>query len=434
MAHKQLLHELLREDQEPFHLKTFISDRRSLLKRPSPAPAPALSPAKIPKSVQIPSKSGKSPLRNFRPPAAGAAALLRVPPGTAELLAEAAARIQKPRKSMWPQSKVRITSSGSGLFGSVLKMLKDRSKGKNRANGEHDFNNSGENEKVKGIKIDKNISDDFGSPETRFSPCPLSPFRFSVPESPSSSGRRTPALGSPEAASPGRGVKQDDENYETGENSNNVNGDDEKEQCSPVSVLDIFFEDETNESTNAIVEEEEEEDEGHDYDPECTYANMERAKQQLLDRLRRFEKLAELDPIELERSFLENSDDELDRETVLSLDEEEEHELLSMSKKQCMDRFLNEAFRLSSHGHNPRKMSTCKNRISSDLIVENKSKIICMVKNEVKWGRICIGLDLFKEVDFDGGQKLHEEIEEITQQVELEIFGQLVEELLEEFV
>ncbi|CAA0829677.1 Unknown protein [Striga hermonthica] len=276
MAHKQLLHELLRVDQEPFHLKTFISDRRSLLKMPSPAPPPpATSPDKIRKSVQILYKSEKSPPRNFRSPAAEA--LLRVPPDTAELLAEAAARIQKRRKSMWPQSKVRITSSGSGLFGSVLKMLKDRSKGKSRAVGEHNFNISGENERVDGIKIDKKtktIIGDFGSPVKRFIPCPLSPSRFSVPESPSSSGRRTPALGSPEAASPSRGVKlQDDQNGETGENSNNVNGVDEKEQCSPVSVLDIFFEDETNESINAAVEEED--DEGCDYDPDCTYANME---------------------------------------------------------------------------------------------------------------------------------------------------------------
>ncbi|XP_068328287.1 ankyrin repeat-containing protein ITN1-like [Pyrus communis] len=76
-----------------------------------------------------------------------------------------------------------------------------------------------------------------------------------------------------------------------------VEEEEEKEQCSPVSVLDPPFQDD---------------DEGHDdedgFDLKCSYANVLRTKHHLLLKRRRFEQLAGLDPIELEKRMLEEED------------------------------------------------------------------------------------------------------------------------------
>ncbi|KAA8516683.1 hypothetical protein F0562_016811 [Nyssa sinensis] len=70
------------------------------------------------------------------------------------------------------------------------------------------------------------------------------------------------------------------------------------------------------------------------YDLECSYAIVQRAKQQLLHKLCRFEKLAELDPIELEKIMLEEQeDDEDDEEELVEEEEFEDDELLSLCRK-----------------------------------------------------------------------------------------------------
>ncbi|KAL3623387.1 hypothetical protein CASFOL_032203 [Castilleja foliolosa] len=381
MAQKQLLHELLKQNQEPFHLKTFISDKRSQLKK---TPSPMMSPRKSP-----------------------AAVFLHVPPQTADILLQAAMRIQNQQKSkLQPQ----IKNVGLGVFGSFLKILKDRSKSKNI------FRNSDadEREKLDGdiisCRLDKELDQinngDSGLLGTRY--C-ASPFRFSFCQSSSSSGRYSPEICSP-AASPSRRVNQEKEYY-NGENSDDVNivDDAEKEQCSPVSVLDTFFEDDDgHESPN------EEGDDDNDYDLECSYANVQKAKQQLLDRLRRFEKLAELDPLELERSFLEDSDDECERECVVSNDDREPYSY----EKQSVDRFLNEAFCFSNLQQNSRKMCTDKKRLVSNLSVEKKSKISCFGDNE-----IVLEFDMVVELDLKRGF-------EVVEEIEVAIFEQLLEEFV----
>lgn len=264
MAHKQLLHELLKENQEPFHLKSYIADRRSHLKKPSPTTTLQLKKRKpivhetttkrtnLCKhacffSFQNSPDVRKSPFFDFPSPAKSpckspnGAVFLHIPSRTAALLVEAAMRIQKQQQSK-PKAHV-----GLGLFGSFLKRLKDRSKSKKRAIEDNDLQKvSGENatrleEKVeqtiriscscsnRGLssadwtennedksldfeastsscvsECSEEINGDFALSETRF--C-LSPFRFSLYKSPSTSGRRTPEFCSP-AASPSRHVKQ----------------------------------------------------------------------------------------------------------------------------------------------------------------------------------------------------------------------------------
>ncbi|PIN00614.1 hypothetical protein CDL12_26881 [Handroanthus impetiginosus] len=218
---------------------------------------------------------------------AGSSSFLHVPSRTTAVLIEAAVRIQK--------QGTKPKSQGKGLFGSFLKRLKDRSKNKQRAIGDDEFkifrNYEPQNfePKQKEITIScsckesslsrsdleactssgrpevlDGVNGDFALAETRLCSSPSSSFRFSLNGSPSSSGRRTPDFCSP-VASPRRHVKQDKER-----DLDSVQGEEEKEQCSPVSVLDPFFEDEAHESEDA-----EEVDDGDNYDLDSTYANVQ---------------------------------------------------------------------------------------------------------------------------------------------------------------
>ncbi|KAL3839779.1 hypothetical protein ACJIZ3_024370 [Penstemon smallii] len=471
---QQLLHELLKEDQEPFRLKSYISDKRSQVKNPTTTTTLQLKKTKSP---MIPAtkrgnnnnlckhacflsfkNSPKSPFLDFHSPAVmspcnkspNGAVFLHIPSRTAALLVEAAMRIQKQNQSK-PRTKSKGT--GFGLFGSFLKRLKDRSKSKKRVTGNNEFSVLGENEKKvenkSSVDMDQastssccsecleEINNDFDYLETRY--C-YSPFRFSLHKSPpSSTGVRTPEFCSP-AGSPSRLVKQEKEICET-RNSNNVKSEEEeeeKEQCSPVSILDPPFEDDGHESEEA------EED---DYDLECSFANVQRAKHQLLRRLRRFEELANLDPMELERKLLEGSEGE---EQVEEEEEEESEndEPLSLYRNiQNVDTFVTEVFNQTDLQNHSKKMSDDMKRLVSDLIVEERNKIICPGTKEVVFGRICNKLDSWKEVEFDtidmmidldfkrefdGWRKCTEQGEEVVKEIELEIFGLLIEELSED--
>ncbi|KAK6126314.1 hypothetical protein DH2020_039959 [Rehmannia glutinosa] len=374
MAHKQLLHELLKEDQEPFHLKSYISDRRSQLKKSSPKPTNLqIKKRKSNISSEIDSTKRGTNLRNhacffsfqnYSPDVRKSPIIdFHVPSKTADLLVEAAMRIQK---------RSRPKPVGLGLIGSFLKILKDRSKNKKRAIGGNEFSvlrncEVKEKETCEGYMEasastcgnEEIINGDFAVRETRFCSSPVSPFRFSLHKSASSSGRHTPDFCSP-AASPSHRVKQEKENSTTGEDSDNALHvvEEEKEQSSPVSVLDPFFEDDGHESVDP-----EEED---DYDLECSYANVQK-----------------LDPMELEKNLLEDSDDEYQIESVESED-------------------------------------------------DNKPILIC-----VEWGGIQT-IDTMVELDltigFDGRKNIPERIEETAAELELAIFGVLVEELSDEFV
>ncbi|CAN6481157.1 unnamed protein product [Victoria cruziana] len=67
-----------------------------------------------------------------------------------------------------------------------------------------------------------------------------------------------------------------------------IEGYEEKEQFSPVSVLDFPFEDEDEGATTSFEE---------------SLADIERKKQQLLQKIGRYESLSKLDPVDLERQF-----------------------------------------------------------------------------------------------------------------------------------
>ncbi|KAL3642666.1 hypothetical protein CASFOL_013481 [Castilleja foliolosa] len=437
MAQKQFLHELLKEDQEPFRLKNFIADR--LNKSSPPAtnlhlrkrkPNHTLCKHACFLSFQNSPDVLKSPFPNFLSPAksprksSNGAVFLHVPPKTAALLVEAAMRIQKQQQSK-PKSQ-GSKNIGLGLLGSILKRLKDRSKTKTRAigengftiSGQHKFAADGDDEEIVRISCscsnrrpssanwtennelefeastsfssecsDEVIYGDFEFCETRF--C-TSPFRFNLLKSPPPSGRRTPEFCSP-PASPTRCIDQENDNYRT---SSDKAQEDDKEQCSPVSVFDPPFEDDRRLSGDT--------NEDDDYDLECIYENVERSKHQLLYKLRRFENLVKLDGS--------------DGDDYISL---------------------------------YRNMSTDMKKLVSDLITEETSEIVSSCDNEIVMSRICDRLDSWREVEpntidmmvgfdlkseFDGWTRFNRQVEEISAEIEVAILGVLLEELSQELV
>ncbi|XP_051130957.1 uncharacterized protein LOC127251339 [Andrographis paniculata] len=465
MAHKQLLHELLKEDQEPFRLQSYITDRRSQLKKP-PAPPSSTGLQLRKRKPILPESSTKrsnftkhacflsfqnSPGVSLSPSPAKSPrkspVFLHIPSGTAAKLVEAAMRIQKQQ-----QSKPNSQNLGFGLFGSFLKRLKDRKRNKNRAiqnNEERPKQAAGQPVRISTCRIHRRLSSahwtdnneedismdfeastsgygsdcseditsDFDSPETRF--C-TSPFVFSFNKSPSSNGgRRTPDFCSP-ASSPTRQT-QKKENEETLVQED----EEEKEQCSPVSVLDAPFEDDEGcESGDA---------EADDYDPECSYANVQRAKEQLLNRLRRFERLAELDPLELEQKLLEGSDnDDLGVEEV-----SEDEGSYSLSRRPSVQTLVSEAFIQSSLQCHYKKMSLDIKKLATDPAaaeVKGESEISRSDNQEKSEFTIIemIGLEL--KNDSDEWTKFAEQVDSTAADIAVAIFALLVEEVSDELL
>ncbi|XP_059646740.1 uncharacterized protein LOC132293317 [Cornus florida] len=442
----------------------------------------------------------KSPFLDFPSPAKSPyrtpnTVILHVPSRTAALLLEAAMRIQKQSSS--PKPKTQIKNLGFGLLGSILKRLSSRNRtrkreigggwggggasvsmsgGRRKSTGKsekmqesvvdvneksasemgrscycnHSRRNStvwSESNEEKSLDLESSSScrsedseelefvcqdranADFDSCEKRF--C-STPFLFSLQKSPSS-GHRTPDFCSP-ATSPSRHKIEDKEKYEAQmmQKSQEHVEEEEKEQCSPVSVLDPPFEDDNKEHEGG--------DEEDGYDLECSYAVIQRAKQHLLHKLRRFEKLAGLDPIELEKKMLEEQDDEVEEEW----EDDDEAEALSLCREENVNGLLREVLGKSSHHHS--KLSADMNRLVLDLIAEEERE---QDDSEVVVKKVCKRLDSWKEVesntidmmvelDFrrevDGWKKNQEEVRETAMEIELAILGLLMEELSVELV
>ncbi|CAL5387549.1 unnamed protein product [Camellia sinensis] len=485
MMSRKHLHELLKEDQEPFLLKDYIADRRSqLIKRPMKR-KPIVESSISKRGTSLCKQScffsfHDSPVKKS-PCKSPNAVRLHVPPRTSALLLEAAMRIHK--HSSKPKTQIR--NVGFGLFASILKRLSGKNKSRNR---EIARKSAGKSEKLQ-ENVEKSVFEmglvcscssnsrresavwsesneeksldletcssfrsedsehiesvaqpiengDFSFCEKHFCSSPLSPFRFSLQKSPSS-GHRTPNFSSP-ATSPIHPNKQE-KNCEV-KSIQEIEEEEEREQCSPVSVLDPPFEDDEDDG-----HEYEDEDEDS-YDVECSYAIVQSrgAQRQLLHKLRRFEKLAELDPIELEKRMLEEREDE-------DLEEEEECEdgdLLLLWSEKDVDWFVREV--LCKSGLNLSKVSADMKRLVLDLIAEEKREESEIEDGEVVVKRVCERLDSWKEVEpntidmmveLDFGREIdgwkrndQEQVRGTAMEIEIAIFGLLVEELSEELL
>lgn len=146
MAQKHL-HELLREDQEPFLLHNYIADRRCQLNRPVskthlPIRKPISEPSALTKNfrknacffsfIDSPDLK-KSPIFAFTSPAKSPcqnqpnSIFLHIPAKTAAMLLEAALRINQKQPNS-SKSKSQIKNSGFGLIRSFLKRLTRRNR------------------------------------------------------------------------------------------------------------------------------------------------------------------------------------------------------------------------------------------------------------------------------------------------------------------
>ncbi|GFZ08755.1 hypothetical protein Acr_20g0005630 [Actinidia rufa] len=422
MAQKHL-HELLREDQEPFILKNYIADRRFLLQRPTPKTQ--FQADKIGPIVET--SSSKRGLCNQ----ACFFSLLDSPDVENSPLVYFPATAKGPCKS--PNGALQSSSSkpkleikylGSVLFGPIVKRLigwkngsRNREIGTGKSKGKSEKVNENACEKSEfevgfacscGSRSDSVVwserneetspdletslrswkSEDrenvgLGFCEKRF--C-TSPFRFALQKSPPSSPHLLPDFSSP-ATSPSRQVKQEKNCEAEGTQQIHLEEKEEKEQCSPVSVLDPPFKD--DEDGGGDGDDDNDEEEGYDLE-ERNNAILQRAKQQLLDKLHRFEKLAGLDPIELEKSMLEEQEED-DKEHLIK---EEEVVVVKRVYRERLDLWKE---------------------------VESNSTIDMMVELDFRG-------------DFGGWWKRNDqkEVGETTVEIELAIFGNLVEELSKE--
>lgn len=169
------------------------------------------------------------------------------------------------------------------------------------------------------------------------------------------------------------------------------------------------------------------------------------AKEQLLYKLRRFEKLAELDPIELEKRMMEQLEEEDEDEE--DEQQKEDKEFIPLYKTCNLDSFVNEVFSKSDI-LSRRKVPADMKKLVSDLISEENNEIKSLdSSSEIVLGRVCRKLDSWKEVEsntidmmveldfrseFDQWKRFQEQRDETAVEIELEIFSLLVEELTEE--
>ncbi|KAJ9559050.1 hypothetical protein OSB04_013664 [Centaurea solstitialis] len=463
---KKHLHELLTEDQEPFHLQNFIADRRSQLKSTVTATATtavATTTKRNPKSIinhvclfsfHDSPDFKKSPFLDFPArDAAGspftnpknAAVFLHIPARTAAMLLDAATRIhnQNPTRKKPGSSKPKI-KPGFGLFGSFLRRLslKDRSSTridkKIRPGGgktgpgrkkktEVETSCSSADWSEKSSELETSCSSRSIEEIERENDCycenPMSPFRFSLERSPSSPTRRRPEFPSP-VASPSRRFQEDKENYD-GEHPKEIHVVKKtKRKNSVVQYLYLTLCSMTMRKNMMV-------------GPRnkmvtiwnvATQALKVRAKHQLLQKLQRFERLAGLDPIELEKHMLDCYGEDDDEDII-----EDEEEMTN-------EEYVKEIFNHLGVGKIPWYMK----KLVYDLITEenknNEPQVLVqrVCKRLHSWKVVELNtIDMMVETDFgsEGWKRCDEEkIKETGMDLEASIFGFLVEELVQELV
>ncbi|XP_010558207.1 PREDICTED: uncharacterized protein LOC104826931 [Tarenaya hassleriana] len=505
MASQKHLKDLLREDQEPFQLQSYISDRRCQIKRPL-SPRRNLQVRKrkpISQNAGFPSRFYRnacffsfrespdprmSPLFEFQSPSRSPNAIFQnIPAKTSAFLLEAAVRIQKQSSSEGSKTRTRNAGNAFALFGSVLRKLTNRKKrdtggdnggrvsvkdilrwespvlrrvitgnakhkgvsenavaineGEKSTSGTRRSSSSGvwsegneerswdcgfetssssisdgQDEFTFDIMDDGDFTEDH---EKRF--CE-SPFRFVlVQASPSPRGGfRTPNFASP-AASPSRRGRKSEEGCER----EKLQMEEEKEQDSPVSVLDPPFQD--------------------DDEDVHIHVSLQRTKHQLLQNLRRFEKLASLDPVQLENQMLSSDQETGEEATAYNNVDDKEDEATRYYHQHCeeLTRIILENY-LDEPKQIPQGIPSLISDIVADEVQENGflidvAKRVC--ERLESWRGVEPNtIDMMVEQDFTAQSfvglwaKNDQEAAEISMEIEFEIFRCLVEELSEELI
>ncbi|KAL1829403.1 uncharacterized protein LOC108206931 [Daucus carota subsp. sativus] len=394
MAHPNLLRDVLREDQEPFQLHHYIADKHCInLYKPTFHQTSSLNLNLCTKSC-------------FKPP----------------LFHSARKRPSKPR--------TRAINIG---FCSYLKRLWDKNKAR-KSSDKLEVNSEdarlstvGWSESNEGKSLDMESSSssstyDYADIHSCENKCSSSqPFCFALQRS--SYADHTPDFLSP-VASPISHDKQ--HNYDEAESLQKIQvekeEEEEKNQCSPVSVLAPPFQDDDEQHRG--------DEEDSEFDTERSYASVQR--------LRRFQRVAELDPVELEKTMLEDGDE------IVVIVEEQLHNHVNYPESFDMEENVNEVVRqvLSrSKQYDENKISSDVRQLLLQLIDEEKKSgpdvvvsRVCKRLNEWKQVKsntidMMVELDLRKDVDV---WKLYEEEvrDKLAREIESAIFGLLLEELV----
>jgi hypothetical protein len=161
-----------------------------------------------------------------------------------------------------------------------------------------------------------------------------------------------------------------------------------------------------------------------------------------LDRLRRFEQLAELDPLELEKRMQED-----EYETFFE-DDDDEDESDAPCEEKALREIVNEILCHSSVHDRWQDQEVLK-RLVCDLIKEEEKELNCSQDMNNVMKRVCKKMELWKEVESNtidmmieedftreeiGWKKNNVETKELAGEVELAIFCFLVDEFSEELV
>ncbi|XP_077243134.1 DUF4378 domain protein isoform X2 [Tasmannia lanceolata] len=188
----------------------------------------------------------------------------------------------------------------------------------------------------------------------------------------------------------------------------------DKEQFSPVSVLDFPYEEEEETPSSSFQQ---------------SLANMERRKQQLMQKIRCFESLAQLEPVDLEKriAISENSNEEEDEKPRVLLKLLKTS--LGESRKTNLDRLLLDFFREGLQTNVHRREEAKGNECEEELLSEASDWI-------EGCGEMGKGVEDNSEVrvrEMERGgkwRKFGEEEEELAVEMESGVFSSLVEELL----
>lgn len=179
-------------------------------------------------------------------------------------------------------------------------------------------------------------------------------------------------------------------------------------------------------------------------------------KNQLLQKLRRFERLAELDPIELEKRMLEEDDEDGDGDSYHfgNLEEEKDCDDFDSNASDreaiTLDGFIRGVLNDSSF-YRVHQAPEHMKRLVSNLIVEESGEQSHIEEREEEEivRRVCKRFESWKDVqsntidmmveqdfrkELEGWKSNKEQIGETAVEIELAIFGLLVEELAEELV
>ncbi|XXG67263.1 hypothetical protein AAC387_Pa06g0652 [Persea americana] len=196
----------------------------------------------------------------------------------------------------------------------------------------------------------------------------------------------------------------------------------EEDQLSPVSVLDFSNEDEEIETPSSSSFED-------------SLANMERTKQHLLQKIRRFECLAQVDPVDLEKRIAQSELEEEAEEVVQA--EDKAGDLLQLFKASSKKSHTPNTDKLLLDFFREELATSQRNLIRQPEVDGIEEKLLSAASDwmngyvELEWGLQDNREACLREMTRDQRwRRFKEEEEKLAMEMESGVLGSLVEELL----